>query len=85
MELAIPLVALGGLYVISNNRSPNNDDNYVEGMQDRSRVDDQNNVSVINKLQNNQVNTDITDEQNNYLNIDNSDYKNKKGSINGCI
>tara|TARA_Y100000992_G_scaffold271868_1_gene213051 strand:+ start:695 stop:2521 length:1827 start_codon:yes stop_codon:yes gene_type:complete len=77
MELAIPLVALGGLYVISNNRSPNNDDNYVEGMQDRSHVDDQHNVSVINKLQNNQVDTDITDEQNNYLNIDNSDYKEK--------
>ncbi len=77
MELAIPLVALGGLYVISNNRSPNTDENNIEGMQDRSQIDAQNNISVINKLQNNQVNKDIIDEQNNYLNIDNDTYKEK--------
>ena len=80
MELAIPLVALGGLYVISNNRSPNNDVNYTEGMQNRNTIDsnDDNNVSVINKLQNNQVDENIINDQNNYLNIDNrQEYKDK--------
>lgn len=77
MELAIPLIALGGLYVISNNTSPNNDENIVEAMQNRSQIDNKNNISVINNLQNNQVNTQVTDEQNNYLNIDNREYKEK--------
>lgn len=84
MELAIPLVALGGLYVISNNRSPNNDENndenYVEGMQNQNTPDSsqENNVSVINKLQNNNINQNIINEQDNYLNIDNKNqYKDK--------
>ena len=65
MELAIPLVALGGLYIISNNQSPNNDENYREGMQDRlpSNTQEENNISVINKLNNDQVNDDLINQQ----------------------
>ena len=49
MELAIPLVALGGLYIISNNQSPNNDENYQEGMKNRlpSNTQNENNISSV--------------------------------------
>tara|TARA_B100000886_G_scaffold340512_2_gene310690 strand:+ start:26036 stop:27877 length:1842 start_codon:yes stop_codon:yes gene_type:complete len=77
MELAIPLVALGGLYIISNNQSPNNDENYREGMQDRlpSNTQEENNISVINKLNNDQVNDDLINQQDEYLDINNKSYK----------
>lgn len=80
MELAIPLVALGGLYVISNNRSPNN----VEGMQGLQSSTDEERQDIINNLSHQQVNENIMDDQNKFMNIDNPNYlDNLKKSYNG--
>jgi len=70
MELAIPLVALGGLYVISNNRSPNN----TEGMQGLQSSTDEERQDIINNLSNQEVNENIMNSQNNFLNINNPNY-----------
>ncbi len=80
MELAIPLVALGGLYVISNNRSPNN----VEGMQGLQSSTDEERQDMINNLSHQQVNENIMEDQDRFLNIDNPNYiDNMKKSYDG--
>ena len=63
MELALPLVALGGLYVIKNNKSPNNS---KEGMENMKNIKDQKfqeQISNINNLNNNKVDKNIIDNQ----------------------
>ena len=81
MELAIPLVALGGLYVISNNQSRNNDEN-IEGMQ--NNISSKRTININNKFENNnrviedlsnkEVDMNLINKQDKYLDLDNKHY-----------